>query len=345
MRAQFEARQNEISDLDTEWSLLDDRLRSIEFEQDALKDPITIVQLAERPTRPLSDKRGQMALAAAGAGFVGVFGLFFLLGSIDQRTFAIRQLQSDKSNFNCLGVVPTTVPGDSNSESLEMAMNCVHRLRNRIESSRTHTDKGFVMLVSSPFQGDGKTTVATLLASSYSESGFKTCMIDCDFIGRSLSHQFRMLKEPGLKEALTGTDLPSVTLNINGRENLFMIPMGINEAIHAENMSLDAAKQILGSLREQFDIVIIDTGPLSGSVESTPLASAVDGVVLTLRKGRSRVPLRRCVEELRALGAPYFGVILNYADRADYRNFSDTSKSINDLLLEEAAGPPRPTIH
>ena len=305
LRDTYDDLQRSIDDLDEEYAVLDDRLTGIEFEEDALKDRISIAQLAEAPTTPASDKRAQIAIAVFAASIFGVFALFFLLGSVDQRAFAVRQLQSDKGLFQCLGVVPDTSPSSSDPEALEIAMGCVHRLRNKIESMRVKDEgNGFVMLISSPFQGDGKTTMATLLGWAAAEAGYRTCLVDCDFIGRSLSHQFGKLREPGLKEAIRNGRIGDEVIPL-GNQSLNILPIGMDESVNAEHVPVDAIQDLLRELRTQYEMIIMDTGPLSGSIESTPIAGSVDGVLLTLRKGRSRLPLRRCVTELKDLGAPY----------------------------------------
>ena len=338
LRARYDALQRSIDDSEIEFAVLDDRLRGIEFEEDALEDRISIAQYALTPTESTKDKRPQIAGVAFVGCVIAVFALFFLLGTVDQRAFAMRQLQSDKSQFQCLGVVPDTGPSSDDPEALEVAMGCIHRLRNRLQSMNVGSgDHGFVMLISSPFQGDGKTTIATLLGWSYAEAGYRTCMVDCDFIGRSLSHQFGKLHDKGLKESIKSGSIDENIIPL-GNSNLSILPIGLDDSINAEHVPIDAIRRLLDQLRDKFDMVIMDTGPLSGSIESTPIALTVDGVLLTLRKGRSRLPLRRCVQELRELGAPYLGVILNYADRSDYRHFSSTSKSITDLIREEKSG-------
>lgn len=337
LRDRFDGLQREISILDDDYSNLDDRLRELQYEQPAIKDSVQIVEWATPPLQSETDKTLQVSAAAFATGVLVVFGAFFLLGSIDQRAFAFRQLQSDKGVFQCLGVIPNTSPSSSDPEAVDSAMTCVHRLRNKIESIRHQKEDGYVLLVTSPFQGDGKTTIASLLGWSYSNAGYKTCMVDCDFIGRSLSHQFDKLDKHGIREALKKGKLGRLPLKL-GDENLSILPIGIDDTVHPEHMQFNKIDPILTELRQGFEIIIIDTGPMSGSLESIPIASAVDGVILTLRKGRSRLPLRRCVQELHDLRASYLGVVLNYAEKADYRNFSTKSKSIDDLLKEDEAG-------
>ena len=137
-----------------------------------------------------------------------------------------------------------------------------------------------------------------------------------------------VIKEGDIEEKLVGLD----------RDNLFLLPIGLDEMVNPEMMQLDVVENLFAELRGTFDFIIIDTGPLSGSIESMPIAGSVDGVILALRKGRSRVPLKRCVRDLHELNAPYLGVVLNYADKSDYKDISSVSKSIEQVIKEEATG-------
>ena len=328
--------QTEIETLEGDYQSLEGRLTSIEREAPFIGDRIKIVQGAT-DAQPSKSKRLQVAGGAFVGGCLAVFGVFFLIGTVDQRAFAIRQLKTDRGRFHCLGVIPDTTKSADDPDILNIAMNCVHRLRNKIESIRLRLDNGYVALVSSPFQGDGKTTLVTLLGHSYAAAGFKTCLVDCDFIGRSLSHHFEKLSEHGLKEVISGGKLSENVIQLDA-ENLFLLAIGNDDRVNAERMQVGVVEDLLAKLRAEFDFVIIDTGPLSGSIESTPIASSVDGVLLALRKGRSRIPLRRCVRDLHELNAPYLGVILNYADKSDYREVASVSKSIDQVIQEESTG-------
>lgn len=337
LRDRYDSLQREIVLIDEDFSNLDGRLQELQYEQPAIKDKVEIVEWATPPLQSETDKTIQLSAASFVGGILVIFGAFFLLGSIDQKAFGVRQLQADKGFYQSLGVVPNTSLNTSDSEALEAGHACIHRLRNRIETLRHHGKRGFVILISSPFQGDGKTTVVTLMGWSYAEAGYRTCVVDADFIGRTLSHQFGKLEKPGLKEVIKGEKIEDVIQHVEGSE-LDLLPIGIDDSINPEHAPASALEPVLDELRDIYDIIIMDTGPMSGSIESIPIATTVDGVILTLRKGRSRLPLRRCVQDLRELGANYLGVILNYAEKSDYRNLSSKSKSIDDLIKEEKAG-------
>ena len=63
-----------------------------------------------------------------------------------------------------------------------------------------------------------------------------------------------------------------------------------------------------------------------GCIEAMPVASAVDGAVLTLRRGRSRSRLPECIGDLRSVGTDYLGVVFNYAEKSDCMRYGSTSK-------------------
>ena len=63
-----------------------------------------------------------------------------------------------------------------------------------------------------------------------------------------------------------------------------------------------------------------------GSLESIPVTASVDGVVLAVRRGRSRTRLEECMERLDANGAYCLGTVLNCAGRSDcHRYVSEAS--------------------
>ena len=83
---------------------------------------------------------------------------------------------------------------------------------------------------------------------------------------------------------------------------------------------------MIDAVRSEFDVIIVDSGPITASIEAIAIASAVDGVILALRRGRSRSRLAECIQDIRSVGADYLGVVLNYADRSDCERYGSTSK-------------------
>jgi hypothetical protein len=322
------------------------RLAGLETESESIRQGrVTIRALAQLPTSPSKDRRIQYGAA----GFLGGFGVslasFFLLGTIDRRAFASRQLEGDSNRFRPLGVVPDMSRLGDTDEERVLLEDCVHRIRNRIEVRRGHGERGFALKVSSPFQGDGKTSVAAALAWSYAQAGYRTAMVDADFIGRALSHQFSMLGEAGVREALRNPE-QALSLIRAARPNLDILPAGSDRAINAGHLQPAAIRHLLSKLRNHYEIVVVDSGPMTASVESLPIIGAVDGVVLVLRRGRNRDRLTECIEDIRHVGTPYLGAILNYASLGDCQRYSSLSRVSSDLEggSSEASYPSHPVV-
>ena len=325
-RSRIAAIDRDVSIINADLVRYEDRLSGLETESETIRQGrVTIRAMAQLPTAPSRDRRIQYGAAGFMGGFGASLAAFFLLGTIDRRAFVSRQLESDPSRFRPLGVVPDmSTLGDTDEERV-LLEDCVHRIRNRIEVRRSHGSLGFALKVSSPFQGDGKTSVAAALAWSYAQAGYRTVMVDADFIGRALSHQFSMLGYEGVREAMRD---PSRVLSLirSARPNLDILPAGSDKAVTAGHMQPAATRELLATLRDRYEIVVVDSGPMTASVESLPIIGAVDGVVLVLRRGRNRDRLKECIEDIRHVGTPYLGAILNYASLGDCQRYSSLSR-------------------
>jgi capsular exopolysaccharide synthesis family protein len=311
------------------------RLAGLETESEAIRQGrVTIRAMAQVPTSPSRDRRIQYGAAGFMGGFGASLSLFFLIGSIDRRAFGARQLESDRGRLRPLGVVPDMGRlGDSDEERI-LLEDCIHRVRNRIDVRRQHAEGGYAIKISSPLQGDGKTSVVASLGWSYAQAGYRTILVDADFIGRALSHQFGLLRETGMREALRDpSTLPGFIRSV--RPNLDVLPAGADRSISAGHLQPSAVKELIDELRQRYEIVLIDSGPMSASVESLPLIGAVDGVVLVLRRGRNRNRLFDCIEDIRNVGAEYLGVVLNYASLSDCQRYSSLSRVSSEVATAE----------
>jgi len=118
----------------------------------------------------------------------------------------------------------------------------------------------------------------------------------------------------GVMEALAGQPL-NECVSATGVSRMSILPLGSATAEHAGSLSLPALLRLMDKARRQYDVVIVDTGPLFGSLEASLVAKAADGTVLVVSHGEERVPARKAKELLQASGVPLSGVVFNRADR------------------------------
>src|SRR5213078_1357087 len=88
----------------------------------------------------------------------------------------------------------------------------------------------------------------------------------------------------------------------------------------------------------KYDAVILDTGPIMGSLEANVVAPASDGVVLVVPRGQTAKSVRASIQRLRRLGANCSGLIFNRAATHDFdRSVSTTSVSARSVKASAQA--------
>ena len=80
----------------------------------------------------------------------------------------------------------------------------------------------------------------------------------------------------------------------------------------SEILSSPRLREMLARLKQNHDVVVLDSPPILGVTDAAILSRHVDGVlvVLDVTKARHR-SVRRALEELRAAGAPVLGLVAN----------------------------------
>lgn len=171
------------------------------------------------------------------------------------------------------------------------------------------------LLVSSPNEGEGKTTSVCNLGAAFAEIGRRVLLIDADFRKPRMHEIFSVPNDRGLLNLLSGDDGPLDPLDLvreTGTERLSILPAGmtshpLSTLIHSERLGT-----LLNRLRSQYDLILIDSAPLLLVPESRVLARSADALVLVLRAGVTTVDVamaarRRAAED----HVPLIGTILN----------------------------------
>ncbi len=105
--------------------------------------------------------------------------------------------------------------------------------------------------------------------------------------------------------------------------------------MHKSTTKIQAVSRILKRVREEFDVVLVDTGPMPGAVETSMVATHADSVVLVLSPGDDRTDAERAVAHLEDIGATMAGVVLNRAGRKDlFRTGRSRSVSSNEAMVD-----------
>ena len=162
--------------------------------------------------------------------------------------------------------------------------------------------------------------------------------IDHEILEKAL-HMQRLSKR-GLMDAVAGKPLDECVVHTK-IQNLDVLPLGRTKAHHGARMSPASIRAMLAHAKEQYDMVLVDTGPVLGSLESALLASQADGVLMVVARGESRNLSGRAADYLASVGAHLEGVVFNRATDRDMQrqsystsleSFTTTAPSADNAL-------------
>lgn len=132
----------------------------------------------------------------------------------------------------------------------------------------------------------------------------------------------------GILEACNGHALEDCIVPA-GIEQLYVLPVGVAQPHHAGELSPAALRKLVEKARQQFDTVIIDTGPVLGSIEASMAAVEADGVIFIVSRGDQKTLARRSLEALDSIDAHIAGIVFNHALSRDIERSSYTSATVS----------------
>ncbi len=177
------------------------------------------------------------------------------------------------------------------------------------------------LLVTSPAPSEGKTTLAANLGVVMATDNQRTILIDGDLRRPNLHKAMGLPNRRGLSDLfIESADTLKDAMQATGVEGLSVITSGPLPPNPSE--LLDSAKigHILQEVRQQADLIIIDAPPAISLTDAIALSQRVDGVVMVLRAGRTKMALlRHAVQDLRQVGANIVGLVFTDIDHASNR--------------------------
>jgi Mrp family chromosome partitioning ATPase len=151
---------------------------------------------------------------------------------------------------------------------------------------------------------------------------------------RRLSDGHNSRTGTGILDALDGIPLERCVVE-TGIDGLSLLPVGDARAADVDRLTPSAYRRLLAECRERYDAVIIDTGPVLGSIEAAFATAAADDVVVVLPRGELRSVAEAALQRLRQVGVRIAGVVFNRALVTDVTHSNYSSKSVS--VAAEAA--------
>jgi tyrosine-protein kinase Etk/Wzc len=145
-----------------------------------------------------------------------------------------------------------------------------------------------VILVTSSYSGEGKSFVTTNLGAVMALAGKKTIVLEFDIRKPKVLKGLGMSNRKGITNYLVGNATPEeIVIPVEGYENLYIMPCGPVPPNPAE-LLLDAkVPQLINWLRQQFDVVLLDSAPVGMVSDALTLSKFCDCTLYLVRQGHT----------------------------------------------------------
>jgi capsular exopolysaccharide synthesis family protein len=171
-----------------------------------------------------------------------------------------------------------------------------------------------VILVTSASPNEGKSTVVQYLAQTISQTGKKVIVLDADLINPTLHRRFGIPNQRGLSNLIVGDADITVFMRLKEYPNLSVITTGPIPPNSSELLGSVHMKRLMDLLREEYDVIIMDTPPILPVTDAVVASSLADGIILVVQAGKTRHgEVHRAQEVLEEAHANLLGVVVNRA--------------------------------
>ena len=329
----------------SEGSELKNRLDQLKIDQALQTGGAELVQSAEPPSEPSSPDTTRNVLFGIVLGALLGFGLAALLERIDRRVRSVEEME-ELYELPLIGRIPRSraLAGESDEGigGHTPEGGAFRILRANLRYFGVDEDLHTILIVS-PEQGDGKSTVARGLAMTMAEMGDDVVLIEADL--RKGSEYRRITGEPaaGLSDVLSGTPLEQVLIgaqvpspNQEEMRSLTVLPSGTVPPNPSELLESERMADVLAALRDSFDVVILDSPALGAVSDALALVPSSSEIVVVGGLGKTnRDAALEMRKQFSLLDKQPIGVIVNFAEseRGKYSHYYRT-----DLAQAESTG-------
>jgi succinoglycan biosynthesis transport protein ExoP len=280
--------RREVTVAENLYTSLQNRYEEAKLAEASAVPDVSILDSAVTPQEPSSNRAPILIAIGLAAGLGAGVLLALLLDHLDPRFRYVRQATSELG-LHVIGAVPTIRRGRGAMVDVEEAAQVVESFRSIRLSIRHAFDAGGPILftVTSPGVHDGKSLVSSNLALAFAESGYRTVLVDGDTRRGEQHAMLGVEQRPGLLEFLAGEAGLDDVIKRTAHDKLSLVPCGARRHHAPELIASPVMTALVGELTGRYDVIVVDSPPLSAGIDPYALGTATGNVLLVLRAGET----------------------------------------------------------
>jgi len=322
---------------------------------------IRIIDPANAPTSPIKPSKALNLAIGLIFGLAMSITLVFLLELTDKSIKTIEDVEqlADVSvvgiipRINRQNLLPTHFAAAKDKRATEIACKMIADYNPRSPESEAFRNlKGNLhlakmnsrvttLLITSANPGEGKSLIVSNLGIITAQMGLRTLLIDADLKKPVLHKVFQKKIRPGLVDIVLTNAFMAVVYNVIAAtpfKNLDILTSGTIPLASSEVIASGIIQEILAELKQQYDIILIDTPPINLAADAGILNSIVDGSILIVRSGRtSTKDMKTAIKLLKKAQDNLLGIVLNGKDSSNgySKNYCYYLDNSNGLRVRE----------
>lgn len=144
------------------------------------------------------------------------------------------------------------------------------------------------ILITSSFSGEGKSYISTNMGAVLALAGKKTIILEFDIRKPKVLSGIGISKGPGITNFIVGKgDLPDLIKPVPQAENLFVLGCGPVPPNPSEMLLDPKLDELFTWLKQNFDVIIIDTAPVGMVSDAMTLGKYADCTLYLVRQGHT----------------------------------------------------------
>ncbi len=324
--ARYEREQKSYEKL---YLAIEEKYQEALINEQSTPGDVLIVDKGRIPFKPSKPNRILIVIVGLVLGLGLGFGYAFTKNYFDTTIKTPEDIQ--KKNINVLTWIPHIEAASGNKEFEfivakkpdSIPSESFRALRTRIQFSKIERDAIKTILVTSSTPKEGKTTVSVNLAGSFAQANKRTIIIDCDLRKPRMHNVFDDQRFPGFTDFFFGQASFEEVLRKSDLSYLYYITAGTIPPNPSEILGSVQMEKFLARLKNEFDIVILDSPPVIAVTDSEILSSLVDATLLVVSAEQTEGELMEKAAELLAhQHGSFLGTVLNnFSYRSGYGSY------------------------
>jgi len=173
------------------------------------------------------------------------------------------------------------------------------------------------LAVTSSTLGEGKSTLASMLAISIADHARKNVLlVDSDFRRPKIHEMFNLELGRGFSDILAGDQSGETAVKGTPFTNLKIITAGRRHSNLSKILDRVRLKEFFDKAKHHFDYIILDCPPVIPVSDIIDLSPEIDGVMMVIKAGQTpKEVTKRAVNLLQNYGVKIVGLVLNDVER------------------------------